>query len=43
MGGVPTNFKAEVLKPTSDNSEEVCSGLMAIGEAACARFMGQID
>ena len=40
MGGVPTNFKAEVLKPTSDNSEEVCSGLMAIGEAACASVHG---
>ena len=40
MGGVPTNFKAEVLKPTSDNSEEVCPGLMAIGEAACASVHG---
>ena len=40
MGGVPTNFKAEVLKPTSDNSEEVCTGLMAIGEAACASVHG---
>ena len=40
MGGVPTNFKAEVLKPNSDNSEEVCPGLMAIGEAACASVHG---
>jgi succinate dehydrogenase / fumarate reductase flavoprotein subunit len=40
MGGVPTNFKAEVLKPTNDNSEEVCPGLMAIGEAACASVHG---
>jgi succinate dehydrogenase / fumarate reductase flavoprotein subunit len=40
MGGVPTNFKAEVLKPTSNNSEEVCPGLMAIGEAACASVHG---
>ena len=40
MGGVPTNFKAEVLKPTADNTEEVCSGLMAIGEAACASVHG---
>jgi succinate dehydrogenase / fumarate reductase flavoprotein subunit len=40
MGGVPTNFKAEVLKPTFDNSEEVCPGLMAIGEAACASVHG---
>ena len=40
MGGIPTNFKAEVLKPNSENSEEVCSGLMAIGEAACASVHG---
>ena len=40
MGGVPTNFKAEVLKPTNANSEEVCPGLMAIGEAACASVHG---
>jgi succinate dehydrogenase / fumarate reductase flavoprotein subunit len=40
MGGVPTNFKAEVLKPTNDNSEEICPGLMAIGEAACASVHG---
>ena len=40
MGGVPTNFKAEVLKPNSNNSEEVCPGLMAIGEAACASVHG---
>ena len=39
MGGIPTNFKAEVLKPTSD-SEEICEGLMAIGEAACASVHG---
>jgi succinate dehydrogenase / fumarate reductase flavoprotein subunit len=40
MGGVPTNFKAEVLRPTESNSEEVCDGLMAIGEAACASVHG---
>ena len=40
MGGIPTNFKAEVLKPNSENSEEVCAGLMAIGEAACASVHG---
>ena len=40
MGGVPTNFKAEVLKPTVDNTEQVCPGLMAIGEAACASVHG---
>ena len=40
MGGIPTNFKAEVLKPTNSDSEETCEGLMAIGEAACASVHG---
>ena len=40
MGGIPTNFKAEVLKPSDSNTEEVCEGLMAIGEAACASVHG---
>ena len=40
MGGIPTNFKAEVLKPNDTNTEEVCEGLMAIGEAACASVHG---
>jgi succinate dehydrogenase / fumarate reductase flavoprotein subunit len=40
MGGIPTNFKAEVLKPNDSNTEEVCEGLMAIGEAACASVHG---
>ena len=40
MGGIPTNFKAEVLKPTNSDSEEICEGLMAIGEAACASVHG---
>ena len=40
MGGIPTNFKAEVLIPNSENSEEVCPGLMAIGETACASVHG---
>ena len=45
MGGIPTNFKAEVLKPTNSDSEEICEGLMAIGEAAAAvaSFMVQTD
>ncbi len=40
MGGIPTNSKAEVLKPTNSDSEEICEGLMAIGEAACASVHG---
>ncbi|MDA7780312.1 succinate dehydrogenase flavoprotein subunit [Candidatus Pelagibacter sp.] len=37
MGGIPTNYKAEVL--TGNNSETV-PGLMAIGEAACVSVHG---
>ncbi|MDA1284068.1 MAG: succinate dehydrogenase flavoprotein subunit [Proteobacteria bacterium] len=40
MGGIPTNFRSEVLVPTSSNTEEVCRGLMAIGEGACASVHG---
>ena len=40
MGGIPTNFRSEVLIPTSSNTEEVCQGLMAIGEGACASVHG---
>ncbi len=38
MGGIPTNYKAEVM--TVDGSEKVVSGLMAIGEAACVSVHG---
>jgi succinate dehydrogenase / fumarate reductase flavoprotein subunit len=39
MGGIPTNFKAEVL--TVKNSKtEIVPGLMAIGEAACVSVHG---
>jgi len=38
MGGIPTNYKAEVL--TLDSSEKVVPGLMAIGEAACVSVHG---
>lgn len=40
MGGIPTNYHAEVLNPTKDNTEAVASGLMAIGEAACVSVHG---
>jgi succinate dehydrogenase / fumarate reductase flavoprotein subunit len=40
MGGVPTNFRSEVLIPSEGNTEEVCQGLMAIGEGACASVHG---
>jgi succinate dehydrogenase / fumarate reductase flavoprotein subunit len=40
MGGIPTNYKAEVLRPTADDPEAVAPGLMAIGEAACVSVHG---
>ncbi len=40
MGGVPTNYHGEVLRPTADDPDAVCPGLMAIGEAACVSVHG---
>ncbi|MBF0333144.1 MAG: succinate dehydrogenase flavoprotein subunit [Alphaproteobacteria bacterium] len=40
MGGIPTNYMGEVLRPTKDNPDAVCPGLMAIGEAACVSVHG---
>ena len=40
MGGIPTNYHAEVLRPTVENPDAVCPGLMAIGEAACVSVHG---
>jgi succinate dehydrogenase / fumarate reductase flavoprotein subunit len=38
MGGIPTNYKAEVL--TLNGFEKTVPGLMAIGEAACVSVHG---
>jgi succinate dehydrogenase / fumarate reductase flavoprotein subunit len=38
MGGIPTNYKAEVL--TLNGKESTVRGLMAIGEAACVSVHG---
>ena len=38
MGGIPTNYKAEVL--TLNGSEKTVPGLVAIGEAACVSVHG---
>ena len=38
MGGIPTNYKGEVL--TVNGSEKTVPGLMAIGEAACVSVHG---
>jgi succinate dehydrogenase / fumarate reductase flavoprotein subunit len=40
MGGIPTNYHGEVVRPTKDNPDAVCPGLMAIGEAACVSVHG---
>ncbi|MBL4692831.1 MAG: succinate dehydrogenase flavoprotein subunit [Magnetovibrio sp.] len=40
MGGIPTNIHGEVLRPTADDPEATCPGLMAIGEAACVSVHG---
>ncbi len=40
MGGIPTNYHGEVLRPTSADPDRVVPGLMAIGEAACVSVHG---
>ncbi|MCC7167362.1 MAG: FAD-binding protein, partial [Rhodospirillales bacterium] len=40
MGGIPTNYHGEVLRPTAKDPDAVCPGLMAIGEAACVSVHG---
>ena len=40
MGGIPTNYRTEVLRPTKENPDNVCEGLLAVGEAACVSVHG---
>ena len=40
MGGIPTNYKAEVVTLKDGNPETVVPGLMACGEAACVSVHG---
>ncbi len=40
MGGVPTNYQGEVLRPKKGKEDEVCPGLFAAGEAASASVHG---
>ncbi len=40
MGGIPTNYHGEVLRPTHDDPDAVVPGLMAVGEAACVSVHG---
>ena len=40
MGGIPTNYHGEVVKPVGNNPDVIVPGLMAAGEAACASVHG---
>jgi succinate dehydrogenase / fumarate reductase, flavoprotein subunit len=40
MGGIPTNYRTEVLRPTPTDPDVVVPGLMAVGEAACVSVHG---
>ncbi|NOS75787.1 MAG: succinate dehydrogenase flavoprotein subunit [Methyloglobulus sp.] len=40
MGGIPTNYKAEVVTLADGNPDKVVPGLMSIGEAACVSVHG---
>jgi len=40
MGGIPTNYHGEVVRPLNGNPDSVVPGLMAIGEAACVSVHG---
>jgi len=40
MGGIPTNYHTEVLRPTAANPNATVPGLMAVGEAACVSVHG---
>lgn len=40
MGGIPTNYKTQVLKTDEDGVDHIVPGLMACGEAACASVHG---
>ncbi len=40
MGGVPTNYRTEVVNPTVKQPDRVVPGLMAIGEAGCISVHG---
>lgn len=40
MGGIPTNYKGEVIAPKNDDYEATMPGLMAVGECACVSVHG---
>ncbi|MDA8249854.1 MAG: succinate dehydrogenase flavoprotein subunit [Rhodospirillales bacterium] len=40
MGGIPTNYHGEALRPTPDDPDAIVPGLMAVGEGACVSVHG---
>ncbi|MCS4503606.1 Succinate dehydrogenase flavoprotein subunit [wastewater metagenome] len=40
MGGIPTNYRGEVVAPRDGDPDAVVPGLMAIGEAGCVSVHG---
>lgn len=40
MGGIPTNWKTEVLRQDANGQDQIVRGLTACGEAACASVHG---
>src|SRR3981081_2016714 len=40
MGGIPCNYRGEVVRPKDGNPDSVVPGLMAVGEAACVSVHG---
>jgi succinate dehydrogenase (ubiquinone) flavoprotein subunit len=40
MGGIPTNWKTEVITQDDKGDDVIISGLTACGEAACASVHG---
>ena len=40
MGGIPTNYRGEVVVKNAEDEERVVPGLMAVGEAACVSVHG---
>ena len=40
MGGIPTNYKTEVIDPNKLDKEKISEGLLAVGEAACVSVHG---
>ena len=40
MGGIPTNWKGQVIKPTEENQHQIVNGLWAAGEAASSSVHG---